>query len=316
MRARRATPGSPTIPRPSACTRREQRGASDRGIEHSSARWRLARRSLADDRRRGRDGPGGATTRVAIGGILSAAGARVTVEYAPAALDLHFEGPSTSVDVPGAARAIACPTELGRCYLFSDDHAQRRLAEIRGETPWRDALMRGLLRGLFGVALLTACARSEPAVEAPAAPKVVAASKVGDKVTPFSGKDQMSSATIGFAPGKVNLVWFWATWSIDNKAMPHIAALAKKYESQGLHVVLVSIDDEPKGIPEFLRTYGAAELHTIWDEGHVIANDYFRPPCSPTFYIIDRGGIVRDVFCGFHEGEVELNLEPACKRLL
>ena len=165
--------------------------------------------------------------------------------------------------------------------------------------------------------LLAGCAHAEAsAVAPPGMKKPPPATKVGDKVAPFTGKDVMSGATIGLVPGKVNLVWFWATWSIDNVAMPHIAKLARTYESQGLNVVLVSVDDEARDIPEFLRHYGGRDLHTIWDQGHLLANDYFQVPCSPTFYIIDRNGIVHEQVCGFHDGEVENHIEPECKKLL
>jgi thiol-disulfide isomerase/thioredoxin len=184
------------------------------------------------------------------------------------------------------------------------------------EAPSRLARLSTRMRGLLVSLFLLSCTPS-PSAETPAAaapPKVVRAKKPGDKVTPFSAKDAVTGTTIGLAPGKVNLVWFWATWSIDNKAMPHIAKLAKKYPE--LNVVLVSVDDEAKYIPEFLRTYDhGGELRTIWDARHVLASEYFEVPCSPTFYVIDRHGVVAEQFCGFHDGQVESYIEPLCKSL-
>lgn len=138
--------------------------------------------------------------------------------------------------------------------------------------------------------------------------------KVGDRAPVFRGKDVVSGETIGLAPGKVNLVWFWATWSVDNRAVPHVAELSRRYPE--LNIVMVSVDDEPRDIPEFLQTYGGKGLHSMWDEGHRVASDLFRVSCSPTFYVIDRAGVVRHTICGLTDKTIKDDLEPACKKLL
>ena len=77
--------------------------------------------------------------------------------------------------------------------------------------------------------------------------------------------------------------------------------LYQRWRSEGLTVLGVSIDDEARGVAEFAHTYGAT-FPVAWDHGHEVANRY-RPQSDPTYYVIDRKGVIRFVNFGWHDGE-------------
>lgn len=77
-----------------------------------------------------------------------------------------------------------------------------------------------------------------------------------------------------------------------------------RFAAAGLAIVALSIDDEPKGLAEFAKTYGL-RFPIGWDAGHRIAEVY-RPASDPTTYVIDRSGIIRFVHAGYHDGEAEI----------
>lgn len=105
-------------------------------------------------------------------------------------------------------------------------------------------------------------------------------------------------------PGKVNVVFFWATWSEpDKKSMPPYERLWERHREEGLTLLGLSVDDEPGGVAELAHTYGA-RFPIAWDAGHRVA-DRYAPPAEPTSYVIDRKGVVRFVHWGWHEGEME-----------
>jgi thiol-disulfide isomerase/thioredoxin len=113
---------------------------------------------------------------------------------------------------------------------------------------------------------------------------------------------------------RVTIVDFWATWCDPcKKSFPKYQELYVKYKASGLEIVAVSVDDEKKDIPDFIKTYGA-KFPVGWDEGHKIA-DCYKPPNMPSAYVIDKNGVVKHVHNGYHDGE-ERELEKEIKGLL
>lgn len=128
---------------------------------------------------------------------------------------------------------------------------------------------------------------------------------VGDHAPSFSCPNlQAGGPPVALTAGKVNLVWFWATWSgPDKQAVPKIDTLRARYADRGLVISAVSVDDENRGLLEFIRESGGT-YPAAWDEHHDIANLY-QPGAEPTFYVIDRAGVVRFIEPGYHDGQAE-----------
>ena len=95
--------------------------------------------------------------------------------------------------------------------------------------------------------------------------------------------------------GKVVLVNYWATWCAPcRKEMPKLDAFYKKYQSQGLEIVGISIDFE-RDLEKSRKVahtvaYPMAVAKAITEDGFGI------PKGVPITWIIDTDGRVRDRF--------------------
>jgi peroxiredoxin len=86
-----------------------------------------------------------------------------------------------------------------------------------------------------------------------------------------------------------------------------------KYKASGLELVAISLDDEAKEIPSFIKSTGV-KFPVGWDGAKKV------PPCfdigkMPTAYIVDRKGVVRFIHRGFRPNE-EKDIEKEIKELL
>jgi len=128
-------------------------------------------------------------------------------------------------------------------------------------------------------------------------------------VTPLSGAPQ----SIAALNGKVALIDFWASWCGPCRMIaPRLSALHDRLRAQGLAVVGITTDD--------------AEQAAVFAEKHqmrypvVVDKDgdtsrAYNVTGLPTMILIDKRGIVRDVFVGFDPGG-DARLEAAVKKLL
>lgn len=138
--------------------------------------------------------------------------------------------------------------------------------------------------------------------------------EVGKNASSFSLTAVNGGTKMGVEKGKVTIVDFWATWCEPcKKSFPKYQELYVKYKTSGLEILAISVDDEKKEIPDFIKTYGA-KFPVGWDEGHKIA-DCYKPPNMPSAYVIDKQGVVKYVHNGYHDGE-EKELEKEIKSLL
>ena len=136
----------------------------------------------------------------------------------------------------------------------------------------------------------------------------------GDAAPTFTLDSLNGAGKLEVAKGKVTLVDFWATWCEPcKKSFPKLQELNVKYKASGLEIVGVSEDDEAGGIAEFGKNYNA-KFPLAWDQGKTVANKY-DPKTMPTSFIIDRKGIVRYAFMGYHS-EDDAKFEARVKSLL
>ncbi len=134
--------------------------------------------------------------------------------------------------------------------------------------------------------------------------------EIGKAASSFSLSSVNGGNKMSVEKGKVTIVDFWATWCEPcKKSFPKYQELYVKYKASGLEVVAVSVDDEKKDIPDFIKQHGA-KFPVGWDEGHKIA-DCWHPPNMPSAYVIDKNGVVKFVHNGYHDGEeADVELDP------
>ncbi len=108
------------------------------------------------------------------------------------------------------------------------------------------------------------------------------------------------------ARGKVVLIDFWATFCKPCKAsFPKLQALHEKHKDNGLVIVGIAEDDEPKAlVPAFLKETGAKFL-ILADPEQSAANPPFKVSAMPTELIVDRKGIVRHRHEGLRDGQID-----------
>ncbi|MDF2697646.1 MAG: thioredoxin family protein, partial [Labilithrix sp.] len=128
-------------------------------------------------------------------------------------------------------------------------------------------------------------------------------------VTPLSG----APASVAALKGKVALIDFWASWCGPCRMIaPRLSSLKNRLGPQGLAVVGITTDE--------------AEQAAVFAERHqmrypiVVDKDgdtsrAYNVTGLPTMILIDKQGVVRDVFVGFDPGG-EAKLEAAVKKLL
>jgi len=139
--------------------------------------------------------------------------------------------------------------------------------------------------------------------------------KGGGEGAPTFTLDSMNGAgKLTIEKGKVTIVDFWATWCEPcKKSFPKLQELHVKHKSSGLNVVAISVDDDKKDIPAFIKRYGA-KFPVGWDADHSIAAKY-KPETMPSSFVVDKNGKIRFRHVGYHPGE-EDELEKEFKQLV
>ena len=132
------------------------------------------------------------------------------------------------------------------------------------------------------------------------------------------------AVTLDDLKGKVVLVNFWATWCGPcQQELPELAAMAKSFAGDAdFRLLAVSCGDEE---PDLLRANTAATLQylkvdvpTYADPDRVTRTAYGRVANFrgfPTTVLLDRDGVIRAVWEGYHPGAVA-EMETLVKRLL
>jgi len=95
--------------------------------------------------------------------------------------------------------------------------------------------------------------------------------------------------------------------------MPKLQKIETQYSARGLTTIGVSVDDELRGLAEYLKDNGVT-FATGWDGGHETAQNY-KIGTMPTTIVIDREGIVRAVIDGYHDGD-DLKIETLVNQFL
>jgi cytochrome c biogenesis protein CcmG/thiol:disulfide interchange protein DsbE len=114
--------------------------------------------------------------------------------------------------------------------------------------------------------------------------------------------------------GKVVVLDFWATWCAPCRAsFPFLDALQAKYDSRGLRVVGLTLEDNKDAIIEFLQAIPVR--FTIARDPSGRAGEAFGVVAMPTTFLLDRDGRVAARFEGGDKRAHE-KLEAAVVTLL
>lgn len=150
--------------------------------------------------------------------------------------------------------------------------------------------------------VLTATSTARALVPGDAPPAIDMPDQAGDKVD------------LNALKGKVVLVDFWASWCGPcRQEMPVLEAFHKKYAEQGLVIVGVNIDTNPKKMNNFLRGTPAS-FRIVQDRKLSVAARY-EPSTMPSSYFIGKDGKIRYVHTGFQKQDTA-HLEARIKSLL
>jgi thiol-disulfide isomerase/thioredoxin len=129
------------------------------------------------------------------------------------------------------------------------------------------------------------------------------------KVTPLSG----APASIESLRGRVVLIDFWASWCGPCRMLaPRLSALSTRYAAQGLTVVGMTTDGAEEAAV-FAARHGMR--YGVVVDGAGETSRAYGITSLPTMLLVDKAGVVREVFVGFDPGGTA-RLEEAVKKLL
>lgn len=106
--------------------------------------------------------------------------------------------------------------------------------------------------------------------------------------------------------GNVVMLSFWATWCGDCRAqLAELGAMRERYQDAGVELLAVSLDQSVRQASEATAGVGYQVLHDAAGE----VGRLYDVSKIPVMVLIDRDGVVREVFEGFRRGNEQQYLE-------
>ena len=102
--------------------------------------------------------------------------------------------------------------------------------------------------------------------------------------------------------GKVTLLEFWATWcSACRYVEPVLANMSQKYGALGVQVVAMSTEERDV-VAKYLSSHKTVYANVIDTKGET--QRAYGVGSTPTLFVIDKRGVVRDVMIGYDPAQV------------
>ncbi|MGR8931517.1 MAG: TlpA disulfide reductase family protein [Gammaproteobacteria bacterium] len=99
---------------------------------------------------------------------------------------------------------------------------------------------------------------------------------------------------------KVVYLDFWASWCPPCKqSFPILDKLHSELKDKGLEVIAINVDEDRNDALEFLE--GSPVKFPIFYDGEGNCPSLYDVKAMPSSYIIDKHGVIKKVFLGFHE---------------
>ncbi|HEY3999338.1 MAG TPA: TlpA disulfide reductase family protein [Candidatus Xenobia bacterium] len=113
---------------------------------------------------------------------------------------------------------------------------------------------------------------------------------------------------------KAVVVDIWATWCPPCEAeVPHLMALQKKYQSQGLQVVGIALDDVPL-VQAFIQKNSLN--YPVWMGSPTVEKVFGHIAEMPTTFVLDGRGHIRHVYEGYYGDKTTAALESDVQAVL
>jgi peroxiredoxin len=108
--------------------------------------------------------------------------------------------------------------------------------------------------------------------------------------------------------GEVVMLSFWATWCGDCRSqLDGLGDMHTRYQDAGVQLLAVSLDQSPRQAQEAVAALGVS-YPVLHDAGGEVGRLYDVSKV-PVMVLVDRGGVVREVFEGYRRGNEERYLE-------
>jgi peroxiredoxin len=102
--------------------------------------------------------------------------------------------------------------------------------------------------------------------------------------------------------GEVVLISFWASWCGScRQAMPAFNAMYEKYNRAGLVMLSINVDDELHRAQHMTESLNIP-FPVLYDERKDVGKLYLLDQ-MPLTVLVDRAGLVQQVFVGYHLGD-------------
>lgn len=114
--------------------------------------------------------------------------------------------------------------------------------------------------------------------------------------------------------GKVVVVNFWATWCGPcRREIPDFIEAYKKYKSQGLEIIGVSVDEDGWSKVKPFVTENKINYPVVLMDGKVVS-DYGNFNAIPTTFVVDKNGNIVDTQTGVMSmSQLESKIQPLLK---